>query len=107
MQGFTYQKWGGEQRCRAGDWIVYNKDQRDTYTVSNASFEKTYEEVSPGVYRKTAPVWAEVAETDGVVKTHEGQTAYKRGDYVVSNNEDGSDAYAVSCDTFEAMYELD
>jgi hypothetical protein len=29
--GLTYQKWGGTQTCKAGDWIVNNDG--DVYTV--------------------------------------------------------------------------
>ena len=29
--GFAYRKWDGEQRCKAGDWIVDNDG--DVYTV--------------------------------------------------------------------------
>ena len=34
--GFTYRKWGGEQRCKAGDWLVDNDG--DVYTVDRESF---------------------------------------------------------------------
>jgi hypothetical protein len=39
-----------------------------------------------------------------VVETKEGQSHYRAGDYLVSNNEDGSDAYAISAAKFESMY---
>jgi hypothetical protein len=103
-EGFEYNKWGGKQVCKRGDWLVDNNG--DKYTVSQATFAKTYRLISPGVYEKTAPVWAEVAEKAGKVKTKEGETAYEAGDYLVYNNEDGTDAYAVSADKFESMYEL-
>ena len=102
--GFSYHKWGHDQRCQRGDWIVNNEG--DTYTVSHESFIETYQEVSPGAYRKVAPVWAQSATAPGSVATREGRTAYDAGDYLVSNREDGSDAYAVSREKFEAMYEL-
>lgn len=103
--GFTYFKWGGEQRCRAGDWIVNNEG--DTYTVAQDTFAETYELLSPGVFKKVAPVWAEQASEAGVVETKEGTTSYDAGDYLVFNNEDGSDAYAVSKNKFEDTYDLD
>lgn len=103
-EGFVYTKWGGKQVCKPGDWLVDNNG--DTYSVSQESFAKTYQFVSPGVYVKSAPVWAEVAEQPGKVKTTEGTTAYKAGDYLVSNNEDGTDAYAMSAEKFESMYDL-
>lgn len=101
--GFTFQKWGGEQFCKAGDWIVDNDG--DVYTVDADTFARTYEMRSPGVYVKTTTVWAEVADSDGVVETLEGTTAYEVGDYLVSNQEDGGDAYAIRAKAFEGMYE--
>lgn len=101
--GFTYRKWGGTQRCKAGDWIVANRN--DVYTVDAESFARTYREESPGVYRKIAPVWAEKANAAGRVPTKEGFTAYAAGDYLVSNLPNGQDSYAVSGAEFEAMYE--
>ena len=103
-KGFTYNKWGGKQVAKRGDWLVDNDG--DKYTVSRDSFAETYKLVSPGVYVKSAPVWAEVAEKAGKVKTQEGETAYKPGDYLVSNNEDGTDAYAIDKEKFVSMYEL-
>jgi hypothetical protein len=101
--GFTYRKWGGEQRCKAKDWIVDNGG--DVYTVDADTFARTYRHVSAGAYEKTAPIWAEQAESAGQVPTKEGSTRYDAGDYLVSNEEDGGDAYAVPREKFEAMYE--
>lgn len=101
--GFTYRKWGGEQRCKPGDWIVNNDGE--VYTVDSASFERTYRQVGVGTYVKTTPVWAEVAPEAGSVPTKEGATNYKAGDYLVFNQEDGGDPYSVSADKFEEMYE--
>ena len=70
--GFTYRRYGGDQRCKRGDWIVH--DGGEPHTVDHESFVRTYEEVSPGRYLKTAPVWAEVATQDGEVGTLEGVT---------------------------------
>ena len=103
--GFTYRKWGAEQRCKHGDWLVDNEG--DIYSVDSDVFAKTYRRVSPGVYVKTGPVWAEVATASGSVVTNEGNSFYKAGDYLVYNNEDGTDAYCIGADKFESMYELD
>ena len=104
--GLAYRKWGGEQHGKAGDWLVDNDG--DVYTVDADSFARTYRKVGTGAYLKTAPVWAELAEAaDGEVPTKEGHSQYRRGDYIVSNREDGSDAYAVAADKFVAMYEPD
>ena len=101
--GFYYEKWGDTQYCNRGDWIVNNAG--DVYTVNSKSFDHTYETVSPGVYRKTAPIWAQVAEEGGVIETLEGTSKYQPGDYLVSNGSDSSDTYAVGKAKFEAMYE--
>lgn len=103
--GFTYRKWGGEQRCKPGDWLVDN--QGDVYTVDGEAFAKTYRRVSPGIYVKTTPIWAEVAALPGSVPTKEGRSHYGAGDYLVYNNPDGTDAYCITAAKFEAMYELD
>jgi hypothetical protein len=105
MDEFTYRKWGGEQRCKQKDWIVDNNG--DVYSVDREVFEKTYRRLRTGIYIKTAPVWAVVAKQAGRVVTKEGASHYQAGDYLVSNNEDGSDAYCITAAKFESMYELD
>ena len=101
--GFTYQKWGGSQRCKAGDWIVNNNG--DVYTVDRESFERTYRRVDAGRFVKITPVWAEVALEAGSIPTKEGATHYQAGDYLVFNEERGGDGYAVSANKFGEMYE--
>ena len=102
-EGFTYNKWGSTQRCKPGDWLVSNNG--DTYTVDRDSFARTYRPTAPGTYMKSGAVWAEVALIAGQVRTKEGLTAYEPGDYLVFNEPDGGDPYAVSKDTFERTYE--
>lgn len=104
-EGFTYRKWGGEQRCKQGDWLVDNGGE--IYTVDQGVFADTYRPVAPGHYVKTTPVWAEMATAAGAVATKEGRSHYVAGDYLVSNNKDGTDAYCVSAAKFESMYDLD
>ncbi len=103
--GLVYRKWGGEQRAKPGDWLVDNDG--DVYTVDAESFASTYRATGTGGYVKTTPVWAERAQSAGSVKTKEGATHYEAGDYVVSNNPDGSDGYAIAAAKFEALYALD
>jgi len=103
-EGFSYQKWGSVQQCRPNDWLVQNGD--DIYTIDKDTFASTYRKVEEGKYVKTVPVWAEVATESGTVATTSGTTAYNAGDYLVCNKEDGGDAYAMSSEKFEAMYEL-
>ena len=102
-EGFSYVKWGGPQRCKRGDWIVDNDG--DVYTVDAEVFARTYRPLDNGTYLKTTPIWAEVATSPGSVQTKEGASHYERGDYLVSNQEDGSDAYCMHADAFERMYE--
>lgn len=101
--GFTYRKWGAEQRCKQGDWLVDNDG--DAYTVDADVFARTYRKVSEGVYVKTTPIWAEVATEAGAIATKEGRTHYEAGDYIVFNEEHGGDGYAVTAKKFEEMYE--
>jgi hypothetical protein len=103
--GFSYRKWGDVQRAAAGDWLVDNGG--DVYTVAAQTFERTYKQVGPGRWIKSTPVWAEQAQQAGDVATQEGRTHYESGDWLVSNCEDGSDAYAISAAKFEQLYERD
>jgi hypothetical protein len=104
MDGFTYQKWGGTQRCKRGDWLVNNDG--DVYTVDGNTFTRTYRSSGPGTYVKATPVWAEVSGTAGAIRTKEGLTHYSAGDFLVYNEPDGGDGYAVERDEFDRMYEL-
>jgi hypothetical protein len=101
--GFTYNKWGGVQQCKRGDWLLDNNG--DIYTVDGEVFTRTYRRVSAGRYVKTTQVWAEVATDTGSIATKEGRSAYQAGDYLVYNNEDGTDAYCMNAAKFESMYE--
>lgn len=102
--GFTYEKWGGEQRCRAGDWLINNGDS--CHTVSDSTFKRTYRQESPGRYAKHTRIRARKAIVSGKVSTQEGETAYAAGDYLIDNNEAGTDTYAMSEQKFHKLYEL-
>lgn len=104
-KGFSYRKWGAQQRCKQGDWLVNNNG--DIYTVDREVFAATYRQVRPGHFIKITPIWAKKATESGVVKTREGASHYAAGDYLVANNEDGTDAYRIRAGKFESMYELD
>ena len=103
--GFVYRKWGGDQRAKAGDWVVDNEG--DVYTVDADVFKRTYHQTGPGIYVKTTPIWAERASCAGSVQTKEGVTHYNAGDYLVSNSSDGTDDYAIAADKFESLYTRD
>lgn len=102
-RGFEYFKWGAKQSCKAGDWIVRNRD--DTYTVDAEVFARTYEPVGPAEYRKVVTVWAERTNEAGSIATKEGVTQYQAGDYIVYNEQDRRDGYAIGVDRFEELYE--
>src|SRR5215831_13285683 len=87
IAGFEYQKWGAKQRAKKGDWLVDNHG--DVYTVDANVFASTYKMIEPGKFVKVTAIWAEVATKDGSVKTREGESHYSRGDYIVSNQENG------------------
>lgn len=103
--GFNYHKWGAEQRCKQGDWLIDNNGE--IYSVDAESFAKTYRQISPGRFIKTAPVWAEIAHADGSIKTKEGESHYRAGDYLVFNQEDGTDGYCIPAERFLALYQAD
>jgi len=104
-EGFVYRKWGGEQRAKVGDWIVDNEG--DVYTIDAEVFARTYRQTGPGTYVKMTPIWAERASSAGSVQTREGVTHYSAGDYLVSNNSDGTDEYAIAAEKFESLYVAD
>lgn len=101
--GFVYEKWGGKQTCKAGDWIVDNNG--NIYTIDADVFEKTYRHVANGQYEKTAIIYAEKTDQDGSIKTKEGITHYQSGDYLVYNGQGRQDGYAMSESEFKRMYE--
>jgi hypothetical protein len=103
--GFSYRKWGSQQRCKRGDWVVNNAG--DIYTVDAKVFQRTYREIGKGHYVKTTPIWAEVATTNGAIETKEGRSSYEAGDYLVFNHENKTDGYCMSATKFESKYELD
>jgi hypothetical protein len=107
-EGLVYTKWGGQQRAKQGDWLVDNDG--DVYTVDSEVFARTYRAVdrvrNPGAYVKTTPVWAIEATEPGSVSTMEGASQYNAGDFIVSNDPDGADSYAIARDKFHALYVL-
>lgn len=105
FDGLDYRKWGGIQHAKPGDWLVDNGD--DVYTVDADTFVQTYQQTSPGRWQKVAPVWAERAMEPGHVTTQEGRTCYEAGDWLVSNDVQGIDMYAIKADKFVTLYELD
>jgi hypothetical protein len=100
--GLIYHKWGGAQRAKRGDWLVDNDG--DVHTVDRKVFRRTYRRLRPGIYLKTTPVWAEIAAQAGSIRTKEGHSHYRKGDYIVHNERNGGDGYCVSAAKFKSMY---
>lgn len=103
FEGFSYVKWGARQICQRGDWLVDNGG--DIYTVDGETFARTYQPLAPGRYIKTTPVWARRAEKPGRIATQEGTTDYELGDFLVYNDPEGRDGYAIAAATFRRLYE--
>ncbi len=101
---FNYRKWGDNQTCKAGDWLVENNG--NVYTVDQQVFADTYLQIAPATYKKIAPVWARQADEGGSVETKEGRSYYKAGDYIVANQADGSDAWCMGEQEFHDLYEV-
>lgn len=100
----TYNKWGGSQTAKVGDFLLYNSAANgDVYTCDKTVMETTYEEVGENEYIKTATIEAYEALDTGEVSTLEGKSAYKPGDFIVTNP--GGDKYVISAETFQNMYE--
>jgi hypothetical protein len=101
--GLIYRKWGRKQRAKRGDWLVDNEGE--IYTVDGKVFARTYRRTGQGTFRKMTLVWAEVATRAGSIATKEGRSRYKKGDYIVFNNKNGTDGYCMSARKFRATYE--
>ena len=104
IEGFTYVKWGAEQRCSRGDWLVDNHG--DVYTITDDTFTRTYRMERPGLYRKITPVWARVAHAKGTVLSEEGETEYEPGDYVAFHAPGAELGWAVKPAKFRERYDL-
>jgi hypothetical protein len=91
--------------AKPGDWLVDNRG--DVYTVTLPPSPAPTGKVGTGAYVKSAPVWAKRASGPGSVAAQEGRTDYAAGDWLVSNREDGADAYAISAAEFDKLYEVD
>lgn len=101
----TAQEWkstnGDTLNGAAGDWKLTGPDG-STWTVKPDIFAKTYGEVSPGVYAKTAIARAMKLNQPYTVQSLEGPSSGNTGDYLVigPNNE----FYIVNGAKFEGMY---
>lgn len=102
-EGLFYNKWGSNQIGKKNDWLVESATG-SVYTIDNESFEKTYKLYSKGRYIKFASIWVTIADHDGNIKTKEGYSHYKDGDYLVANNQNGEDPYTPPADVIKNNY---
>jgi hypothetical protein len=105
IESLTYRRWGDLQSAKEGDWLVERDGQ--AHTVDADSFAHTYRKVGPALYEKHSTVWAAPAIEDGIIQTREGKTHYSAGDFIVWNNDDGTDGYAMKKEKFESLYRRD
>lgn len=105
IESLTFRRWGDLQCAKDGDWLVERDGQ--VHTVDAEVFARTYRKVGPALYEKQSVVWAEPAQEDGWIQTQEGKTHYHAGDYIVWNNDNLTDGYAIDKDKFEALYQRD
>lgn len=107
----SYVKWGGIQHAKKGDWLISKGGEQ--YTCDEAVFAETYRpyyaseffhQPEPGWFYKQALIEAEKATEDGTVQTLEGTSAYKAGDFIVTNP--GGDRYCIPKNKFHNLYEL-
>jgi hypothetical protein len=103
LEAFTYRKWGGLQTCRSGDWIVERNGS--VHTVAADTFARTYKQVGPATYVKQGVVWAAPASRAGAIATLEGVTHYEEGDFLVWNDKERHDGYAIAKGIFASLYE--
>jgi len=103
IDGMTYHKWGNRQHAKRDDWLVNREG--DVYTIDQQTFARTYRAISEGLFEKVSDIWARKARQAGSVSTQEGKTAYRAGDYLVSNDPAGTDTYAISAEKFHDLYE--
>jgi hypothetical protein len=100
---FTYRRWGSLQNGKPGDWLVEREGK--VHTVDADTFARTYRQTGPGSYVKVAPVLAAPAASDGAIRTQEGKTNYRQGDYIIWNDGEALDCYAIAKEEFERLYQ--
>lgn len=93
---------GDVLRAEVGDWWVEGP-AGVTRSVTDAEFRATYEEVSPGRYRRTGTVTARRVLAPEVVDTLEGPASARPGDWVVTGPHGNS--WPVPDEVFHEGYE--
>lgn len=98
---FKFEKWGDTQTAKKGDWLINNNGE--IYTCDNKVFQDTYREATKGNYYKFSTIEAVEATEDCQIKTLEGISHCKKGDFIVTNI--GGDQYFIEREKFFNMYE--
>lgn len=85
---------------RAGDWLVSNDS--DMWTVAADVFERTYEQLPNGRWRKTALITAVRATERTTIQTLEGPAVAEVGDWIATNPT--GESWPIKADTFARHY---
>ena len=98
----SYEKWGGPQSAKIGDWLLSKAGE--TYTCEAVVFASTYRPLAcrEGWFYKRAEIDAEVALVSGTIKTIEGESSYEAGDFIITNP--GGDQYCIGQAEFGELY---
>lgn len=83
-----------------GDWLV--EDGAQKWTVADAVFRETYEQVDNGTYAKRAPVFARMVSGNVTLVTLEGNIALSPGDWLVCNL--NGDCWGMTAVQFASKY---
>ena len=101
--GFTYRKWGGTQRCKQGDWLVNNGG--DIYTIDQETFSRTYRRGRGRPVRERESGLGGASHVGGFDHDQRRIDRHEVGDFLVFNDPDGRDGYAVTAARFHELYE--
>lgn len=101
-EAWTWTTDSGEvMTAQPGDWKV--RDAAGVRSVAAGVFERSYQSVGPGRYRRTGVFRARRAIQDEVVETLEGQAVVHPGDWVVEGA--GGEQWPVPAEHFARSYE--
>lgn len=92
---------GDKMKAEKGDWKITGADG-STWSVKPDIFAKTYSEVGPGHYIKTASTKARVLTKATTIQTLDGAGTGNAGDYLVRGV--NGEEYIVTKAKFESMY---
>jgi len=94
---------GETVRAAAGDWIVREDDNTETWSVRDDIFRSRYEHIGGDSWRRHGVVMARPARGGEVVDTLEGQVTAAEDDWVVRGEQ--GEEWPVPADEFARRYE--